>query len=300
MVRGNAVNVAASGGVNGRAVIPPLLDPSQQPGKVYYIHPSDGPSSVTVALVLNNSNYHSWARLMRRALGGKNKFDFVDGSIPILTEFDPSFKAWNRCNMLVHSWIMNSVEDSIAQSIVFLENAMDVWNELKERFYQGDYIRISELQCKIFGLKQDSRYVSDFFTALKVLWEELEAYLPTPICTCLHRCTCNTSEFNAKHQHEITRSIRFLTGLNDQFDLVRSQILLMNPLPTLNKIFSMVLQHERKFRVSIHVDESKILINSVNKFQGRGRGNGGSSSTSGGATCLFLAAANNSSLEVHE
>jgi len=45
----------------------------------------------------------------------------------------------------------------------------------------------------------------------------------------------------------------------------------------------MVLQHERQFRISILVDESKILINSVNfpKSQGRGRGNRGSSSTSG-------------------
>ena len=290
MVRGNA---AANGGANGGAVAQPILDPSQQPGNVYYVHPSDGPSSVAITPVLNNSNYHSWARSMRRALGGKNKFDFVDGSIPVPTDFDPNFKAWNRCNMLVHSWIMNSVEESIAQSIVFLENAVDVWDELKERFSQGDFIRISELQCEIFGLKQETRSVSEFFTALKVLWEELEAYLPTPICACPHRCTCNTGVLNAKHQHEVTRSIRFLTGLNDNFDLVRSQILLMNPLPTLNKIFSMVMQHERQFRSSIPVDESKILINSVNKSQGRGRGNGGSSYASGSKRqCSFCGKSN--------
>jgi hypothetical protein len=52
---------------------------------------------------------------MRRALGGKMKIEFVDGSIPVpLDDFDPSFRAWNRCNMLVHSWIMNSISDSIA------------------------------------------------------------------------------------------------------------------------------------------------------------------------------------------
>jgi hypothetical protein len=34
------------------------------------------------------------------------------------------------------------VEDSIAQSIVYLENAIDVWNKLKERFSHGDHIRI--------------------------------------------------------------------------------------------------------------------------------------------------------------
>ncbi|MCI39428.1 flavonol sulfotransferase-like protein, partial [Trifolium medium] len=75
---------------------------------------------------------------------------------------------------------MNSVEESIAQSIVYLDNAIDVWNELKERFSRGDFIHISELQVEIYSLKQGSRSVSEFFTALKVLWEELEAYLPVP------------------------------------------------------------------------------------------------------------------------
>jgi hypothetical protein len=73
---------------------------------------------------------------------------------------------------------MNSVEESIAKSIVYLENAIDVWNELKERFSRGDSIRISELHVEIYGLKQGNRSVSEFFTALKILWEELEAYLP--------------------------------------------------------------------------------------------------------------------------
>lgn len=85
---------------------------------------------------------------MRQALDSKNKFGFIDETIIIPTEFNSNFKAWSRCNMLVHSQIMISVEDSISQSIVFLENAIDVWKELKERFSQGDHIRIYELQCK--------------------------------------------------------------------------------------------------------------------------------------------------------
>jgi hypothetical protein len=64
---------------------------------------------------------------MRRALGAKLKFEFLDGSIPVpASAFDPSFRAWSRCNMLIHSWLMNSVDPSIAQSIVFIENAVDV------------------------------------------------------------------------------------------------------------------------------------------------------------------------------
>ncbi|CAJ2656718.1 unnamed protein product [Trifolium pratense] len=259
-----------------------VQDPSNNPGDVYYVHPSDGPTTVAVKPVLNHSNYQAWARSMKRALGGKNKLDFVDGTIEVPGEFEPNFKAWNRCNMLIHSWIMNSVDESIAQSIVFLDNAIDVWNELKERFSQGDYIRISELQCEIYSMKQDSRSVSEFFTALKSLWEELESYFPTPVCSCPMCCICNTGVRNAKHQHEVTRSIHFLTGLNDNFDSVRAQILLMHPLPAINRIFSMVIQQERHYN-SIHCDESKVLVNASDsrKPQGRGRGYSAGASSSG-------------------
>lgn len=210
------------------------IDPSQDPASPYYVHPGDGPSAVTVTPVLNRSNYHAWARSMRRALGAKNKFEFVDGTIPIPTPFEPSYKAWSRCNMLIHSWLMNSVSESIAQSIVFLENSIDVWQELKERFSQGDLIRISDLQQEIYGLRQGSLSVTDFFTELKVLWEELESYMPMPVCGCPVRCTCVSGIRNARYYHDLNRTIRFLTGLNDNFSVVKSQILLMDPLPNLN------------------------------------------------------------------
>jgi hypothetical protein len=50
----------------------------------FFVHLSDGPSSVTVSPVLDGSNYHSWARSMRRVLGGKMKYGFFDGTILIL------------------------------------------------------------------------------------------------------------------------------------------------------------------------------------------------------------------------
>lgn len=36
--------------------------------------------------------------------------------------------------------------------------------------------------------------------------------------------------------------IRFLKGLNDQFATMKSQIMLMEPLPSINKAFSLVVQ----------------------------------------------------------
>ncbi|KAI5387411.1 hypothetical protein KIW84_073518 [Lathyrus oleraceus] len=40
--------------------------------------------------------------------------------------YDLNRIAWEQCNCLVHSWIINYITTPIAQTIVFLENSIDV------------------------------------------------------------------------------------------------------------------------------------------------------------------------------
>jgi len=101
----------------------------------YYVHPSKNPTTVCVTPLLSGDNYHDWALKMRRALATKSKFKFVDGSMQIPKEDDLNFSVWERCNNLVHSWIVNSTTPSVAESIAFIENEIDVWNNLKGSVY---------------------------------------------------------------------------------------------------------------------------------------------------------------------
>ena len=78
---------------------------------------------------------------------------------------------------------------------------------------------------------------------------------------------------SARSNHQLMQVIRFLTGLNDQFVVVKSQILLMDPLPNMNKIFSMVIQHERQLQLPISNDESQTLINVVDSKKYGARNN---------------------------
>ncbi|MCH87804.1 hypothetical protein A2U01_0008684 [Trifolium medium] len=55
-----------------------------------------------------------------------------------------------------------------------MEHVVDAWNDLKDRFSQGDLVRISELMQEIYGLKQESKTVTEFYSELKIPWEELE------------------------------------------------------------------------------------------------------------------------------
>lgn len=41
----------------------------------------------------------------------------------------------------------------------------------------------------------------------------------------------------------------FLMGLNDSYAQVRGQILLMEPLPRINKVFSLIIQEERQRKI---------------------------------------------------
>lgn len=71
--------------------------------------------------------------------------------------------------------------------------------------------------------------------------------------------------------------MQFLTGLNDTFGVVKTQVLLLDPLPPLNKVYSLVVQEESNISLPISIsasDDSNIQLNAseVKKSQGRGKG----------------------------
>ncbi|PNX92373.1 retrovirus-related Pol polyprotein from transposon TNT 1-94, partial [Trifolium pratense] len=177
---------------------------------------------------------------------------------------------------LVHSWIINSVSESIAQTLVFHENAIDAWEDLQERFAKADRIRIVSLRSAIHSLKQGNRSVLDYYTDMRALWEELNSHRPMPNCTCAHQCRCDAMRAARLYRLE-DQIIQFLTGLNEKFSVVRTQVLLMDPLPPINKVYSLVVQEESNHAflnpVNSTDDDSNVLVNASEsrKFSNRGK-----------------------------
>lgn len=127
-------------------------DPTQNPSSPYYVHPNESPSITMVHSPLTGPNYHIWARSMRRAIISENKFGFLAGAISAPGSFHPLYPAWERCNNLIHSWLMHSVSPKIARSVDVdaIGNVADVWRNLRERFSLGDLTRIMELQQELY------------------------------------------------------------------------------------------------------------------------------------------------------
>lgn len=100
-------------------------------------------------------------------------------------------------------------------------------------------------------LKQDSKIVTELYSTLKALWEELEIYMPIPSCTCLILYLCGDMK-QERNNHNFLYAIRFLTGLNGNSTAVKSQILLMDLLPNMNKIFFLWFFNMKDKRILLH------------------------------------------------
>ncbi|XP_017413157.1 uncharacterized protein LOC108324738 [Vigna angularis] len=264
-------------------------DPSQNLSSPYYLHPGENPGLVLVTPPLNGTNYHSWSTGMKRALLFKNKVKFINGDITKPTQNESIFDAWERCNMMVITWITNTLTPQIRQSTIYIDNAQKLWEDLRERFSKGDNFRIYDLLQEVNSIKQGERNITDYFIDLKVLWEELEFLRPIPSCTCNIKCSCHVNKIDTDYR-ELEYVMCFLKGLGELYTNVRTQILLMEPLPNINKVFSLILHQERQLSgsscsdVKIHTDsthqqqrKSHVLENfhsNTWKLHGRVRGKG--------------------------
>lgn len=153
-------------------------------------HPNENPALVLIFPVLTGLNYHSWARAMRIALMSKNKLYFVDGTLRMLTNTYPLYSTSMRCNTMILSWLNHSLSRSITHKIIWIDKTVEIWNDLKERFSQGNILRISYLQKEIYALKQGDRIVTDYFTKLKIIYDEMLNFQPISNCTCENPCNC--------------------------------------------------------------------------------------------------------------
>jgi len=102
-------------------------------------------------------------------------------------------------------------------------------------------LKISKFQQDMASIKQGDKSITKYFTRLRVIWDELESYRPDPICICNPKCSCDALS-NVLERKKQDHVMQFLRGLNDQFSTVISNVLMMDPLPSITKVFSYAIQ----------------------------------------------------------
>lgn len=186
-------------------------------------------------------------------------------------------EAWDTCNSMIISWILASVSDSIKQSIMFVNSSYQIWIELEKRFSLTNGSRKYKLNKELYETKQNGKKISEYYTRMKIIWEELESLHTLPTITTI------TTEVNAfltslNKQMEEHKLFQFLNGLDDEYGPQRSQHLMMKILPSVEIACSHLEQEESQRTLFNHIKEESEYLAMFSK---------GSGSTSGGVctTC---------------
>ncbi|XP_010251928.1 PREDICTED: uncharacterized protein LOC104593656 [Nelumbo nucifera] len=213
-------------------------------GDPLFLHNSDHPGMALVTAPLTSKNFLVWSRSVKIALGAKMKLGLIDGSYKVPEKDSPIYDQWNRVNCMVTSWILNSISKDLVEAFLYTSNARELWCELEERYGESNGPLLYQIQREISSITQGTMTVTQYYTRLKKLWDELTVLMPIPECTCgSAKAVADLTSFN--------HLMQFLMGLNDIYDHNRNQILLMDPLPSVNKAYSMITRVEKHMEVKV-------------------------------------------------
>nr|GEW28618.1 ribonuclease H-like domain-containing protein [Tanacetum cinerariifolium] len=104
------------------------------------LHANDSYETSLISLKLTSAeNYKVWANVMKLAIQTKNKMGFITSSC-LKTDYAACnllSDQWDRCNVVVLSWILGSLSQDFYLGHVFSNNVI-VWKELQETYDKID------------------------------------------------------------------------------------------------------------------------------------------------------------------
>ena len=115
----------------------------------------------------------------------------------------------------------------IGKTYIFLPTAKDVWGAIRETYSDAKNApQIFELKMRLWQMKQGDREVTEYYTEMLGLWQELDFSRKEE-----WERTGDNVRFKKKMENE--RVFEFLARLNHKLDNVRSRVLSRRPLPSI-------------------------------------------------------------------
>ncbi|KAH6811354.1 hypothetical protein C2S51_025116 [Perilla frutescens var. frutescens] len=182
-----------------------------------------------------------------KGLLSRNNLRIIDGSLPEPRRDSVDYMQWLRVDYIVFNWICNSMIKEIARGFQNLETSQQLWDELQRRFGKRNGPCIYKLRREIATYNQLSQSIMLHFNNLTSLWDDLALLKNSRSCTC-------EAQEDIRADLEDEHLMQFLMGLDDSYETIRQQILIMNPLPSLSQAYSMILQVEEQIKGHIKVD----------------------------------------------
>lgn len=125
------------------------------------------------------------------------------------------------------------MEPDLAKVVIHAKTTHQVWEDFIDQFSQENALIIYQIQKSLVSFSQGIMTISTYFTKLKGVWDKLEMYRPLP----------TYNQMKAHHeQRKGDRMMQFLMALNDTYNIIRTNILMMSPLSNVCQAYSLIVE----------------------------------------------------------
>ena len=227
----------------------------------------DNPNLKITTSLFNGQNFLAWSQSVTLFLKGRGKMGYINGRIKTPKIEDAAYDKWEMENSVVMTWLIHSMIPDIGEGFLDMATAQDIWETMAKTYSRkGNSAQIFELRRVIGRSEQGEMGVLQYFTSLSTSWKRLDHLLDyKPVCP------TDSTAYNKLVAEE--RIFKFLEGLNSEYDPVRSRVLGMDPLPSLQEAFAYVQNEEsrRSTMLSLASTERSALVSvpQKDKFTGK-------------------------------
>lgn len=153
-----------------------------------------------------------WAKSASLYLCRKSKLGFVNGKVIPPSTVDLAYEDWEANDKIVMSWLLNSMNPTIAEGFLFLNTMKEVWDSLKEIYREWHNLaRIYLLQQEIARATKGDRSFHIYLSNLKGMWDKIAQHRPL-----------NLDPEIQRQRMEEDKVFKVLVGLGEEYDTLRS------------------------------------------------------------------------------
>lgn len=109
------------------------------------------------------TNYLTWSTSIQISLRAKDKLGFINGSIKKPDINSTELPKWRKADYMARSWILGPLTKELVESFVYYSIAMMLWDELKERFDEGNGPQLYKIQRDIISIQQGNNSFANYF-----------------------------------------------------------------------------------------------------------------------------------------
>ncbi|XP_028103725.1 uncharacterized protein LOC114302845 [Camellia sinensis] len=200
------------------------------------LHPGQ---KITTSL-FNGQNYLAWSQSLTIFLKSKGKMEYVDGRVQAPNITDTGYDQWEITNSLIMGSLIHSMVPEIGEGYLSMDTAQDIWEAVATTYSRKvNFSQTFELRRSIDRSVQGEMTILQYFTFLSNGWKRLDHLQD-------YKPVCPTDSAGYRKFVEQVRVFKFLEGLNVEFDPVRSRMLGMDALSSLQEVFAYVQNEESR------------------------------------------------------